>query len=158
MAAGLHPSRRDRRRGGAVLLLSVLAHAAVLGALTERTAAGPARAEVAAMEVSLAPAPLVRASPAPALPAPRPPVVVRVAALSPVAPRYAAMASAATGEAADAVDLFGPVYADGLWPRPVKVASAACDPEERERDPDCRREVMLIGLASGPAAGSKAAP
>jgi hypothetical protein len=88
----------------------------------------------------------------------KPPPEARVVVLD-APPRYAQPATAATGDSGDAVDLFGPVFADGLWPRPVLVRSEPCDPkDDLEAQEACRRELLLIGLASDAVAGAKAAP
>jgi len=147
-----------RRPWTALLLLSALFHVAILGAFALQTPPVMMTADAAAMAVSFAdPPPFIRPS---AIAKSSRPHRTRPRLVMLDAPRrYAASAQAATGEAADAVDLFGPVFADGLWPRPLLVRSEPCDPED---DPDttgaCRRELMLIGLASEPPAGSKAQP
>jgi hypothetical protein len=148
-----------RRRGAVVLATSAAAHMAVLAAFALHQPRAIAPTALPAMTVSLAPAP-VFVRPRSAATAPRPrPTQARVVCVDAVAPRYAASAQAATGDATDAVDLFGPVFADGLWPRPVRVASAPCDPHDMsERGLACRRDLMLIGLASDAAARSKAGP
>ena len=112
------------------------------------------------MAVSLVdPPPFVRTARSAAPPEPEP-SPVRAVVLTDTPPRYATRsATAATGEASDVVDLFGPVFADGLWPRPVLVHSEPCDPKDTaDRAEACRRETLLIGLASDAAARSKAQP
>jgi len=152
-------SRRDpvaRRRWTALLLLSATLHAMVLGAFALRLPAVASAAGPPVMDVRLAP-PFVRPTRSPAV-APSQPTPTRVVVLD-TAPRYVAPEAAATGEASDAADLFGPVFADGHWPRPVVVRSEPCDPDEDpKRAATCRRELLFIGLASGPRAGSKAQP
>jgi hypothetical protein len=68
-----------------------------------------------------------------------------------VAPRYAGEpVLAETGDASDAVDLFGPVFVDGMWPRPVVVRREPCDPDDpTPAGVACRRELLLIGPVSG---------
>ena len=144
-----------RRRWAGLLIASALFHAMVLGGFAFRMPTLQAYAEPRAMDVSLVqPPPFIRPL---VIETARPPPKTRVVVLdSP--PRYAPQ-KAPTGDAGDAVDLFGPVFADGLWPRPVLVKSEPCDPKD---DPDradaCRRELMLIGLASDAVAGAKAQP
>jgi hypothetical protein len=148
---------RQARRGTLLLLLSAALHAALLTTLATRAPAFRTRTGPPALAVVLVAPPVARAppvaSPQRQVPAHRP----RVVGPAHAEPRYAA-AAAPTGEAADAVDLFGPVFADGLWPRPVRVGRAPCDAQARERDPSCQRDLMLIGLASGSPARSNAAP
>lgn len=153
-AAAPEATRTARRRWAGLLLASALFHVVVLGGFAFRPPAIQAYAESTEMDVSLVPPPFIR------------PLVIKTAAPPPKTrvvildspPRYAPQ-KAATGDAGDAVDLFGPVFADGLWPRPVLVKSEPCDPkEDPERADACRRELMLIGLASDAAAGAKAQP
>jgi hypothetical protein len=148
---------RQARQGTLLLLLSIAFHAGLLAALAWHAPTFATRAGPPAMAVVLVAPPLVRAravaTPQTQAHAHRP----RIVGPAHGEPRYAA-AAAPTGEATDAVDLFGPVFADGLWPRPVRVGRAPCDAQARERDPGCERDVMLIGLASGSPARSNAAP
>jgi hypothetical protein len=157
--AALRLSIRDRR-GLAVVLASAALHAAVLGAWALHAPHSPGLAELPAMTVSLVPAPVFAHPPATAAAAPQPrPSPTRVIRTDQVAPRYAAAAEAPTGDAGDAVDLFGPVFADGLWPRPVRVGRAPCDADEiSRRGADCQRDLMVIGLASDAVARSNAGP
>jgi hypothetical protein len=150
--------RRVRRRWATLLGLSAVFHALVLSAFAVGMPAVAFRSDLAPMDVSLVDAPpFVRPQLTPAAQQPEPPPV-RAIVLG-AAPRFVAPETAATGEAGDAVDLFGPVFADGRWPRPVVVRSDPCEPEEDpERAAACRRELLLIGLASEPRAGSKAQP
>jgi hypothetical protein len=143
-----------------LLGLSVLFHAAVLGGLSLGWPVAHGPAEAPAMAVTLVdPPPFVRTARSATPPNPRP-SPVRAVVVTDTPPRYAAHpAKAATGDAQDAVDLFGPVFADGLWPRPVLVGSEPCDPTDAsDRGATCRRETLLIGLASDAAARSKAQP
>lgn len=154
-------SRSTRARWAVLLGLSVLFHGLVLGGLSLGwPAATRGQAEAPTMAVTLIdPPPFVRTSPSPAATVPRP-SALRAVIVADTPPRYAGPpAKAATGEARDAVDLFGPVFADGLWPRPVLVRSEPCDPkDDQDRTDACRRDVMLIGLASEAAAGANARP
>lgn len=157
-APALEASKSSRRRWAALLLGSALFHIVVLGGFAFRMPGIAALAEPQAMDVTLIDAPpFIR--PLTVETADPPPPQTRVVVLD-APPRYAEKpAEAPTGEAADATDLFGPVFADGLWPRPVLVKSEPCDPrDDLERAEACRRELLLIGLASGAAAGAKAQP
>jgi hypothetical protein len=144
-----------RRRWAGLLVGSALFHVLVLGGFAFRMPAIHLYAEPSAMDVSLLqPPPFIRPL---VTESAKPPPKTRVVILD-APPRYAPQ-KAPTGEAGDAVDLFGPVFADGLWPRPVLVKSEPCDPkDDPERAEACRRELMLIGLASDAAAGAKAHP
>ncbi len=143
-----------------LLGLSVLFHAVVLGGLSLGWRPTPGPAEASAMAVTLIdPPPFVRPAPTIAPPEPQP-APVHAVVLADTPPRYAPQpANAATGDAQDAVDLFGPVFADGMWPRPVLVKSEPCDPtNDPRRAETCRRETLLIGLASDRTAGSNPRP
>lgn len=154
-AAGLEARKTARRRWALVVVLSAVFHALVLSGFAFRMPLPRSYAEPQAMDVSLvAPPPFIRPLVSETA---KPPPKTRVVILD-APPRYAPQ-TATTGEAGDAVDLFGPVFSDGLWPRPVLVRSEPCDPnEEPERADACRRELLLIGLASDAAAGAKAQP
>ena len=155
LPADAYLTRPAARRWAALLALSVTFHVLVLGGFALRLPVLASYAEPQALDVTLV-APRY-APPVPPAAAPRP-VNTRVAVL-PTAPRFSGPPQAPTGEAGDAADLFGPVFADGRWPRPLLVSSEPCDPrDEPERLAACRRDLMLIGLASEPAAGSKAQP
>lgn len=149
-------SNANRRRWASVVALSAGLHVLVLGGLAFRVAPGPRAASIAAFDVSLAPmARFVASAPAPATPKALP-TQGRIAPME-AAPRHAAGAQVSAGEAG--VDLFGPVFDDGMWPRPLVVASGVCkDEPDVERSPACRRELLLIGLATEPRAGSNPAP
>lgn len=146
------------RRWAALLVSSVAFHTLVLGAFALRLPALRPYAEPRAIDVSLVPPPRsVRPIISPTAPRPMP-VETRLVVL-PAAPRYAGPARAPTGEAGDAADLFGPVFADGVWPRPILVKSEPCDREDEPRRAEaCRRELMLIRVASDAAAGAKPPP
>ena len=148
--------RTARRRWATLLTLSVATHVLVLGGFALRMPAILTYAEPAAMDVSLVqPPPFIRPL---VIETARPPPKTRVVLLD-APPRYAPPAEAATGDAGDAVDLFGPVFADGMWPRPVLVKSEPCDPKaDAAAAQACRRDLLLIGLASDAVAGAKAAP
>jgi len=154
-AVAFEGSRSSRRRWAALLALSVAFHVVVLAGAAFRMPALQPYAEPQAMDVSLvAPPPFIRPL---VIETAKPPPKTRVMVLD-APPRYAPQ-EAQTGDSADATDLFGPVFADGLWPRPVLVRSEPCDPkDDPERAEACRRELLLIGLASDAAAGAKAQP
>jgi hypothetical protein len=155
-AVAPHSSRSTRRRWAVLLGVSVLFHALLLGAFAFRMPAIRTSAAAPVMDVALVAAPPFTRPLAVATAKPTPPKRVLVLQTP---PRYVAAEEAATGEAADAADLFGPVFADGLWPRPVLVRSEPCDPgEDPERAAACRRELLFIGLASEPPAGSNPRP
>jgi hypothetical protein len=148
--------RRARRRWAALLVLSGLVHVMLLGGFAIRIPALQAYPEPLAMDVVLVqPPPFIRPL---VIQTAKPPPNTRVVVLD-APPRYAPPLKAATGDAGDAVDLFGPVFADGMWPRPVLVRTEPCDSNDDVEAPqDCRRELLLIGLASDAADGAKAAP
>jgi hypothetical protein len=157
-AAAFEASRSGRRRWAALLLASALFHVVVLGGFAFRAPGVAVLAEPQAMDVTLIEAPpFIR--PLVIKTATPPPPQTRVVVLD-APPRYAeAPARAETEDAGDATDLFGPVFADGLWPRPVLVKSEPCDPkDDLEAAQACRRELLLIGLASEAAPGAKAQP
>lgn len=145
MAAARREANAATRRRWAILLgLSAVFHAALLGGFAFRMPPLQASADAWPMEVSLVPPPFVRPL---VLETAKPPPQTRVVVLD-APPRYAPR-KAETGDAGDAVDLFGPVFDDGMWPRPVLVKSEPCDPkEEPERAEVCRRELMMLGLAA----------
>jgi hypothetical protein len=147
---------RARRRWATPLTLSVAFHVMVLGGFAIRMPAIQAYAEPAAMDVVLAPSPpFIRPL---AIRTAKPPPKTRVVVLD-APPRFAQPAKAPTGDANDTLDLFGPVFADGMWPRPLLVKSEPCDPkDDLETAQACRRELLLIGLASDAVAGAKAQP
>src|SRR5690242_20443437 len=147
---------RARRRWATLLTLSVAFHVMVLGGFAIRMPAIQAYAEPPAMDVALVePPPFIRSL---AIKTAKPPPKTRVVVLD-APPRYTPPAKAPTGDASDAADLFGPVFADGMWPRPLLVKSEPCDPkDDLEAAQVCRRELLLIGLASDAVAGAKAQP
>jgi hypothetical protein len=146
------------RRWAGLLLLSVVFHAALLGGLALRLPMAPRVIVIGAPEIDLVRAPPLVRLPTSRAAAPAPALQSRLVVLD-TRPRYAEMAQAATGDASDAVDLFGPVFADGMWPRPAILGTVSCDAEaERERAEACRRELMLVGLASDAPARSNAQP
>ena len=157
MTAAAFGASRSSRRWAGLLFASAVLHALVLGGFAFRMPAIGTLAEAEVMDVTLvAPPPFIR--PQVTETARPPPPQTRVVVLD-APPRYAKVETAPTGEAGDATDLFGPVFADGLWPRPVLVRSTPCDPkDDPERAETCRRDLLLIGLASDAAAGAKAQP
>lgn len=143
-----------RRRWAILLGLSAVLHLALLGGFAFRMPALQASADARPMEVSLVPPPCIRPL---LVETARSPPQVRVVVLD-TPPRFAPR-KAETGDASDAVDLFGPVFGDGMWPRPILVRSEPCDPkDDAERAEACRRELLMIGLASDAVSGAKAQP
>ena len=146
------------RRWTVLLLLSAAFHVALLSAFALRPPQGSRIVVIGAPDITVVQAPALVAWPQVSAAVPRIDVATRLVAPTP-APRFAGAPEASTGEASDTVDLFGPVFADGLWPRPVVVRSEPCNPEEpTELGDACRRELLLIGLASDRASGAKAQP
>lgn len=132
-------------------------HAALLGVLAFGISpSGPGFASPGEIRVVLIdPPPFVRLRTGG--PAPRP-EVVRLVAEAP-SERRADPPGDPADDGAGSVDLFGPVFADGMWPRPVLVRTRPCDPKGvTEADAACRRDRLLIGLASDAAAGANARP
>jgi hypothetical protein len=124
--------------------LSVLTHVLVLGwfALRQDGAGPGAEAPVVMVE-------LVRRSPPPRQAAASPPTPsagrpTPRAAETEVAPRIATVPpSAGSGPPGPGgVDLNGPVFADGKWPRPEPPLRTRCDPlkDPQRTTPACRRE------------------
>lgn len=147
---------RDRRLA-ALFGLSAAGHMALLGGFAFTTATAPFPAVSETHDVVLvAPFPVIRPAPARTASAAAAPQVI----VADAAPRMSARAAA--GETAPAsVDLFGPVFSDGLWPRPLLVGALPCETDDDVRPEDvevCRRELRLIGLASDAVAGANAPP
>lgn len=130
------------------LLLSAALHAIVLGWFALRQDAEPPQADSPIVTVELLrvrPAPRPPTADAPARPAGR-----RGQALSDAtaeAPVAAPSASASEGAGTRidpqwTVDLNGPVFADGKWPRPQRPLLAVCDPlkDPQRISKACRRE------------------
>ena len=142
VAIGSVGSERTRRRA-LVLGLSILVHGLVLGWFAFRQdrviedAATPA-VEIQLLDVAKLPRPPARTDDEDAEP---PPVVVQP--VFPVAPRYVGPPVEAGGGRERGVDLFGPVFADGEWPRPWM--SRNCDPvsDPELSSPACRRELEI---------------
>ncbi|MEW5684303.1 MAG: hypothetical protein AB1942_05250 [Pseudomonadota bacterium] len=148
MATG---SRSVRSRGTVrgrrflALLLSVLAHVVALGGFVLKRAAGDLEANPPTVHVELVRlAPMPRPTNAPTSPAPAA-APARDAdepsATTPTGP--ASRDSSGPGPGVDprwAVDLNGPVFADGRWPRPRIVGR--CDPlrDPKRESVACRRE------------------
>lgn len=129
-----------RQRRTLVFVLSILLHGLVLGWFafrqdrTPEDAAAPA-VVVQLLDVAKLPRPPSRADEENASEAP----VIRP--VFPVAPRYVGPPAGEGGGAKDrGVDLFGPVFADGEWPRPW--TRSDCDPvtDPDMTGPACQRE------------------
>jgi hypothetical protein len=145
---GASPRIAGRRRRSVALALSALAHVMVLGWFGLKRAAEQPLAEsppVNVQIVRLRPPPKVAPANAPTASAgratPAPPdaaVESRIAA-----PSAGPAAGAGTGvDPRWAVDLNGPVFADGKWPRPQQRILARCDPlkDPKRESKACRRE------------------
>lgn len=145
MAAARPEANGATRQRWAILLgLSAVFHAALIGGFAFRMPALSTPAATRAMDVALVPPPFVRPL---VLETAKPPPETRVVVLD-TPPRYAPR-TAETGDAGDAVDLFGPVFGDGMWPRPVLVKSEPCDPrDDLQAREACRRELLIIGMTA----------
>ena len=128
-----------RQRRTLVFVLSILLHGLVLGWFafrqdrTPEDAAAPAIV-VQLLDVAKLPRPPSRADEENASEAP----VFRP--VFPVAPRYVGPPVGEGGAKERGVDLFGPVFADGEWPRPW--TRSDCDPvtDPEMTGPACQRE------------------
>lgn len=129
------------RRRTLVFALSILLHGLVLGWFAFRQDRVLEDAQVPAVEIQLLdtaklPRPPSRTDEEDA----EPPVIRPVL---PIAPRYVGPPVEAGGGRQRGVDLFGPVFADGEWPRPWM--SRNCDPasDPELSSPACRRELEI---------------
>jgi hypothetical protein len=142
------PRLAGRRRRSVALALSALAHVMVLGWFGLKRAAEQPLAEAPPVNVEI-----VRLRPPPkATPANAPTASAGRSTPSPsdtaVEGRIAAPSAgpvAGSGSGIDprwAVDLNGPVFADGKWPRPHERILARCDPlkDPKRESKACRRE------------------
>lgn len=140
-----------------VLVLSILLHGLVLGWFALRQDRTPDDAAQQVVEVQI-----LDVSRLPRPPAAKPtdddaPIPVRPVVL-PIAPRYAGPPAAGRGAGGGGgVDLFGPVFADGRWPRPRVLRD--CDPvaDPDMSSPACRREREIargLTLAKDPRNGT----
>jgi hypothetical protein len=128
-----------RRRRTLVFVLSILLHGLVLGWFafrqdrTPEDAAAPA-VVVQLLDIAKLPRPPSRADEENASEAP----VIRP--VFPVAPRYVGPPAGEGGAKERGIDLFGPVFADGEWPRPW--TRSDCDPvtDPEMTGPACQRE------------------
>lgn len=141
VAIGNVGTERTRRRT-LVFVLSILLHGLVLGWFafrqdrTPEDAAAPA-VVVQLLDVAKLPRPPSRADQEDALAAP----VIRP--VFPVTPRYVGPPASEVGAKDRGIDLFGPVFADGEWPRPWM--RSACDPvaDPDMTGPACQREQAI---------------
>lgn len=140
-ATGIIGSDGSRRRT-LVFVVSILFHGLVLGWFAFRQDRLVEDAEAPAVEIQLLdiaklPRPPSRADEDDARQAP----VVRP--ILPIAPRYVGPPATAGGGKERGVDLFGPVFADGEWPRPWTPRD--CDPvaDPELTSPGCRRELAI---------------
>ncbi len=142
------PRLAGRRSRSLALLVSVLAHVAVLGWFALKRAAEQAPAEPPPVNVEI-----VRLRPPPKptpanAPTASPGRATRAPVDAPVPGRIAAPSAGPVdggGSGIDprwAVDLNGPVFADGKWPRPERPLLARCDPlkDPQRTSKACRRE------------------
>jgi len=140
------PRLAGRRNRSLALALSALAHVLVLGWFALKRAVEPPPAEAPPVNVQIVrlrplpkPAPAPTASTGRARPAPSDsPVEGRIAT-----PSAGPVAGAGAGvDPRWAVDLNGPVFADGRWPRPHERILARCDPlkDPKRESKACRRE------------------
>ncbi|TAJ74356.1 MAG: hypothetical protein EPO51_02625 [Phenylobacterium sp.] len=142
------PRIAGRRSRSLALALSALAHVMVLGWFGLKRAAEQPLAEAPTVNVEivrLRPAPQATPANAPTASAgrstPAPPdtaVEGRIAS-----PSAAPVAGGGAGiDPRWAVDLNGPVFADGKWPRPQQRILARCDPlkDPKRESKACRRE------------------
>lgn len=142
---GVAPRIAGRRSRPLALLLSVALHAVVLGWFALKQDAESPQAESPIVTVELVQ--IRPAQRAPTAAAPTPSMARRRQAPShaTAAPLVAPSAPPSAGAGIDprwAVDLNGPVFADGKWPRSQRPLLTRCDPL---KDPDrrstaCRRE------------------
>jgi len=142
------PRIAGRRSRSLALLLSVSLHVVVLGWFALKQDAEPPQAESPIVIVEL-----VRIRPAqrpPTADAPTPSMGRKSqapsdATVEPLVAAPSAPASAGASAGIDprwAVDLNGPVFADGKWPRPQRPLLAVCDPlkDPQRISKACRRE------------------
>lgn len=138
------PEVARRRRGAAVFVLSILFHGLVLGWFAVRQDrvlddAEPAAVEAQILDIARLPRPPEPRADAETDTSP-------VIHLAPIAPRYVGRpATAGGGKGPAGVDLFGPVFADGQWPRPWTANLRDCDPatDPELSGPACRRELEV---------------
>lgn len=143
-AAAIGNVRSDKlRRRSLVLVLSILAHGLILGWFAFRHDRTLDDALVPAVDVQILDiARLPRPPPANSADAEvETPAVTRT--VLPIAPRYVDAPPAAGDGKERGVDLFGPVFADGEWPRPrtLRDCDPVSDPEMTGRD--CQRELTV---------------
>lgn len=141
VAIGNVGTERTRQRT-LVFVLSILLHGLVLGWFAFRQDRTPEDAVALAVVVQLLdvaklPRPPSRADQEDALAAP----VIRP--VFPVTPRYVGPPASEGGAKDRGIDLFGPVFADGEWPRPWM--RSACDPvaDPDMTGPACEREQAI---------------
>lgn len=155
------PRIAGRHARALALLFSAAFHAFVLGWFALKRAAEPPQAESLAVNVEL-----VRRPPPPppsATAATPKPSVGRPTAAPPDAAVARAVIPAPAGSPAGveprwAVDLNGPVFADGRWPRPEPGLRTRCDPiaDAKRVSVACRREDAVargVTLANDPRNG-----
>lgn len=145
---GAPPRIAGRRRRSVALLLSALFHLVILGWFGLKRAAEAPLSDIAPVNVEivrLRPAPKPARANAPTASAGRKPTARSETDVAPVAAAPSAGPVATPGAGIDprwAVDLNGPVFADGKWPRPQQRVLARCDPlkDPKRESRACRRE------------------
>jgi hypothetical protein len=142
------PRIAGRRRRSLALLASALLHGAVLGWFALKRAVEQPLADAAPVNVELVrirPTPKPAAANAPTASVGRKPMARSDTDVAPVVAAPSAEPAAAPGAGIDprwAVDLNGPVVADGKWPRPQQRILVRCDPlkDPKRESKACRRE------------------
>jgi hypothetical protein len=142
------PRIAGRRRRSLALLVSALLHVAVLGWFALKRGLEQPLAEAPPVNVELVrirPAPKPAPAHAPTASVGRKPTAPADTDVAPAIAAPSAGPGAVTGTGIDprwAVDLNGPVFADGKWPRPQQRILARCDPlkDPRRESRACRRE------------------
>lgn len=123
---------------------SAVLHLVLLGWFALKRGVGEPGAEAPTVVVQLIrPLPPLTPDTAPPAAAPGPPQARAAVVPTDVAPRYVAAPPEARGAGnRRGLDLFGPVFADGRWPRPEDPILTRCDPlkDPRRESRACRHE------------------
>jgi hypothetical protein len=145
---GARPRIAGRRRRSVALLVSALLHVTVLGWFALKRAVEQPPPDTPPVNVELVrirPLPKPAPANAPSASVGRKPTAPSDTDVAPIAAAPSAGPVAAPGTGIDprwAVDLNGPVFADGKWPRPQQRILARCDPlkDPKRESKACRRE------------------